>query len=93
MRSSISTIQTVERGDIVVNEERARQLSQPQVDAQGKPIRPARPAAGAKSAAPAAAPKGAAPAPSATATEEKTEDGEPAKRQVRTVGPTFYPVR
>ena len=55
---------TVERGDIIVNEERARQLSQPQVDAQGKPIRPARPAAGAKSAAPAAAPKGAAPAPS-----------------------------
>jgi hypothetical protein len=84
---------TVERGDIIVNEERARQLSQPQVDAQGKPIRPARPAAGAKSAAPVTAPKGAAPAPSTTVTEEKTEDGEPAKRQVRTVGPTFYPVR
>ena len=33
--------QTVERGDIVVTEERAKQLSQPQVDAQGKPIRPA----------------------------------------------------
>jgi hypothetical protein len=82
---------TVERGDIIVNEERARQLSQPQVDAQGKPIRPARPTAGAKSAAPAAAPKSAAPAP--TVTEEKIEEGEPAKRQVRTVGPTFYPVR
>ena len=29
---------TVERGDIVVNDQRARQLSQPRVDAQGKPI-------------------------------------------------------
>ncbi len=29
---------------------------------------------------------------STTVTEEKTEDGEPAKRQVRTVGPTFLPV-
>ena len=83
--------QTVERGDIVVNEERARQLSQPQVDAQGKPIRPTRPnAQGAKSATPAS--KGAAPA-AATATEEKAEDSDPAKRQVRSVGPTFYPVR
>jgi hypothetical protein len=33
--------QTVERGDIVVNtEERAKQLSQPQTDAQGKPLKP-----------------------------------------------------
>ena len=32
--------QTVEHGDIVVTEERARQMSQPRVDAQGKPIRP-----------------------------------------------------
>ena len=85
--------QTVERGDIVVNEERARQLSQPQVDAQGKPIRPTRPnAPTAKSATTAPASKGASPA-ATTATEEKSEDGDPAKRQVRSVGPTFYPVR
>ena len=32
---------TVEQGDIVVNDQRARQLSQPRVDAQGKPIRQA----------------------------------------------------
>ena len=31
---------TVEQGDIVVNDQRARQLSQPRVDAQGKPIKP-----------------------------------------------------
>src|SRR5215475_1511196 len=30
--------QTVERGDIVVNEERARVLSRPTIDAQGRPI-------------------------------------------------------
>ena len=33
--------QTIERGDVVVTEERAKQLAQPQVDAQGKPIKPA----------------------------------------------------
>ena len=32
---------TVEQGDIVVNDQRARQLSQPRVDAQGKPIKQA----------------------------------------------------
>jgi hypothetical protein len=85
--------QTVERGDIVVNEERARQLSQPQVDAQGKPIRPARPnMPAAKSAPTAPASKAESPA-AATATEEKSEAGVPAKRQVRSVGPTFYPIR
>ena len=32
--------QTVERGDIVVTEERAKLLSQPRFDAQGKPVKP-----------------------------------------------------
>ncbi|MEA2987496.1 MAG: hypothetical protein QOG83_207 [Alphaproteobacteria bacterium] len=76
--------QTVERGDIVVNEERARQLSQPQVDAQGKPIRPP-----ARPNTPAA--KGAPPASTAAAPPEP--ETEPGKRQVRTVGPTFLPGR
>jgi hypothetical protein len=78
--------QTVEGGDIVVNEERARQLSQPQLDSKGKPI--ARPAARPASSAP----KNATPVPAA-ATEEKSEPAEPGKRQVRTVGPTFLPAR
>ena len=70
--------QTVERGDIVVNtEERAKQLSQPQTDAQGKPIKPP--------AKPPAATPAAASAPAAS-------DAPPdAKRQIRTVGPTFLP--
>jgi hypothetical protein len=83
---------TVERGDIIVNEERARQLSQPQVDAQGKPIRAnARantPAAKAAASVPAS---NGATASAATSSEEKPEDS--AKKPVRSVGPAFYPVR
>jgi hypothetical protein len=81
--------QTYERGDIVVDRERAKLLSQPQTDAQGKPIRPA--AARTNSPAPKGAPPAASAAPAASG--DKTPDGEPAKRQVRTVGPTFLPVR
>jgi hypothetical protein len=79
--------QTVERGDIVVNEERAKQLSLPQFDAQGKPIRaPVRPAAQKGNAAP-------APAPVAAAAKKPDDDADPAapKKPVRTVGPTFAP--
>ena len=85
---------TVEQGDIVVNDQRARQLSQPRVDAQGKPIRPA-PLATARPAAQTAAPQpAAAPAPAA---EAKPADEAPSKpdpnRTVRSVGPTFIPAR
>jgi hypothetical protein len=70
---------TVEQGDIVVTDERAKQLSQPKVDAQGKRIDPRtnRPAQ-----TPATAATSPAPAGSTAAT-----SGE--KRQVRTVGPPF----
>jgi hypothetical protein len=84
--------QTVERGDIVVTEERAKQLSQPRFDAQGKPVKPdpARPApSDAASAAPAQAAAGAETAPAA---DDKPEDA-PGKRKVRAVGPAFYPAR
>jgi hypothetical protein len=93
---------TVEQGDIVVNDQRARQLSQPRVDAQGKPIRTAplplaaRPDP--KTAQPAATP--AAPAPVATAATPAANAPpaeEPSKpdpnRKVRAVGPTFLPAR
>jgi hypothetical protein len=71
--------QTVEQGDIVVTEQRAKQLSQPQTDAQGKPLKPGAPR-----------PPAAQPAPELAST--PAED-QPGKRQVRTVGPTFLPVR
>jgi hypothetical protein len=98
--------QTLERGDIVVTEERARQLSQPRFDAQGKPVsldpNPGRPASGpapknanaAVSATPlpAAGAKPAAAKPAEPPAEEKVEE-DPSKRKVRSVGPAFYPVR
>jgi hypothetical protein len=99
---------TVEQGDIVVNDQRARQLSQPRFDAQGRPIRaepaaanaPARPAPRPSSAA--ASPVQAAPLPAAAATTPPV-DAQPAakpepvkpdpNRTVRAVGPTFLPAR
>jgi hypothetical protein len=91
----------IEQGDIVVNEQNARQLSQPRVDAKGKPIKidpraaaPKQPAAAAKQpVATTAAPK----APAATgptslaespATKEEPDKPDP-HRKVRSVGPTF----
>jgi hypothetical protein len=85
--------QTLERGDIVVTEERAKQLSQPRVDAQGKPIsldassgRPNPKAANGKPSANALPPL-AAPAaiivPEAPAAQDPAGD-----RKVRAVGPT-----
>jgi hypothetical protein len=88
--------QTIERGDIVVNEERARALSQPQTDAQGRPIRPAAKA----SSGPAAKGKAAVaspgtPPPTEVAAPENgaRPDSDAAKRPVRSVGPTFLPTR
>jgi len=72
---------TVEQGDIVVNAERSKRLSQSR-DANGRPIKPDPRAANAVSPPPAA---------SMPAASTATED--PTKRQVRTVGPTFLPVR
>src|SRR5262249_25974747 len=84
---------TVERGDIVVNEERARTLSRPTIDAQGRPIAPPPPqpkGAAAKGPAPKGAPATAAkpePVP------EQPPEPEPGRRQIRTVGPQFLPTR
>jgi hypothetical protein len=92
--------QTIERGDIVVTEERAKQLSQPRFDAQGKPVsldptgRPV-PAAKGGAAAPAANPPAAAAKPAAAppAAEEPVVEQDPSKRKVRAVGPAFLPAR
>jgi hypothetical protein len=85
--------QTIERGDIVVNEERARLLSQPQTDAQGRPIRPPPKASPAPKGKAAAGP--ATPPPTEAAAPESTSppEGDTSKRQVRPVGPTFLPTR
>jgi len=78
---------TVERGDIVVTEERAKALSQPRNDTPAR-TGTARPEARKPTGnMPAIAPTDA-PDPSAGPAEP-----EPGKRTVRTVGPTFIPAR
>jgi hypothetical protein len=74
------TDDTVAPGDVIVTEQNAKQLSQPRIGADGRPIRPD------PRAKTPAAPQ---PAPIAEAPGET----DPAKRTVRTVGPTFLPVR
>lgn len=90
---------TVEQGDIVVNEQRARQLSQPRVDAQGRPIRqqPLPPPGRATpqqtgSTPPAAAAQATAPAAPAEKADDTPRKPDP-NRTVRAVGPTFLPAR
>src|SRR5471032_3196475 len=71
---------TIAPGDVVVTEQNAKKLSQPRIGADGKPIRPDPRAK---------TPDAANPAPAADAPVET----DPTKRTVRTVGPTFLPVR
>jgi hypothetical protein len=89
---------TVERGDIVVNEERAKALAQPR-DAQGRtpqPPQPAQPRPEARRGAATPAIPGTTPAitpsdapdPGAAA-----PTADPTKRSVRPVGPTFIPAQ
>jgi hypothetical protein len=77
--------QTVERGDIVVTEERAKAMSQPKNTAG----QPARQQPGAQSA------RGAQPLPPESPPGATPEPAQPAPPQgpVRTVGPQFLPVR
>ncbi len=83
--------QSIERGDIVVSEEQAKRLSQPRIDANGKPIKPAPNAAKTPAAKPGSgAPKDANAAPAAP---EPAVEEDPSKRKVRIVGPTFIPAR
>lgn len=81
---------TIEQGDIVVNEERAKQLSQPQTDAQGKPIKqPPPPRGGAAAPASTKATTPSAAIGQDAAAVDAPADTEPGKRHVRTVGPPF----
>jgi hypothetical protein len=84
--------QTVERGDIVVTEERARILSQPR-SMKPDPNKPAPTNAANAAAAPAADAPQAAGGADTPAAEDKPEDASPGKRKVRAIGPNVYPVR
>lgn len=79
---------TIERGDIVVTEERAKALSQPRPEAP----RSSRQDARRKGASPSLEPPPAATAPAPAAA--PSAPAAPAeKRSVRTVGPSYYPPR
>ena len=73
---------TVVPGDVVVTDQNAKQLSQPRIGADGKPIRPDQRHPGCGSRSRSAAPLAETPA-----------ETDPTKRTVRTVGPTFIPAR
>jgi hypothetical protein len=69
---------TIAPGDVVVTEQNAKRLSLPLRGSDGKPIRVG---------------PHAKPAPQTQATPVQPTETDPAKRQVRTVGPTFLPAR
>jgi hypothetical protein len=68
---------TIAPGDVVVTEQNSKRLSQPRIGADGKPIKPPAKATVTSPAAMVQAPG----------------ELDPTKRTVRTVGPTFLPVR
>jgi len=78
--------EAVEPGDVVVTEERAKQLSQPPAPSQKGQAKGRQPGPSPVTVAPAAPAAPADPPPAVTETE-------PGKRPVRSVGPTFIPAR
>jgi hypothetical protein len=79
------TRSSLEQGDILVTEDRAKQMSLPR-DAQGRPIRPA--------AAPtAAAPNATAPVAAASSPAPDPAPSSEPKKPLRSVGPQFIPAR
>jgi len=81
------TDQTLERGDIIVTEERAKAMAQPKVD----PVKPARQDARKGKPAPVAEPP-VTPQPAAMAPTDPPA-APPDKGKIRAVGPQFLPVR
>jgi hypothetical protein len=89
---------TIERGDIVMTEERAKAMSQSR-DPQGRVVRPTlpnttgKPAALSPKATEAVSPPETAEAPVAESPLVTKEGSESGKRSIRSVGPQFYPQR
>jgi len=82
---------TLERGDVIVTDEKAKALSQPKTDPKAAKQDP-------RKTKPGAAPAETKPADAKAAAEAKAPDDAPpagsdGKRKVRAVGPQFYPVR
>ncbi len=81
LKSTIGVDNTIAPGDVVVTDQNAKQLSQPRIGADGKPIKREPRAGETKKQTPA---QTLVEAPGVT---------DPTKRTVRTVGPSFLPVR
>jgi hypothetical protein len=81
---------TLERGDVIVTDEKAKALSQPKADA----AKPGKPDARKGKAAPSPVEStAAAPAPAKPPETDAAPPDNDGKRKVRSVGPQFYPVR
>ena len=81
--------QTVERGDIVVTEEKAKAMSQP----AGPATRTATPAPAGQAPTSLTPPRADAKRDAPADDTGSTPDADPSKRNVRAVGPTFIPPR
>ena len=79
----------MQRGDVVVSEERAKQMSQPRLDAQGKPIKLELPPRPAKPDPKAAATPAAPDVPETKADDAPVKVTRDPNKPVRQVGPTF----
>lgn len=86
---------TIERGDVVVTEERSRAMAQPRADAQGRPIKSDARAApqGATGATGAVGAPTAAETPTATVVGSASAEPDLLPGPVRSVGPPFVPAR
>jgi hypothetical protein len=79
--------QTIQRGDIIVTEQRSKQLSQPKVGPLANPQQQPQQTRNPNN------PLFEPPTPTPTANETLPPEKPDAKRKVRVVGPQFYPVR
>jgi hypothetical protein len=80
---------TLERGDVIVTDEKAKALSQPKAD----PGKPGKQDARKNKASPSPVASTAAPAPAKPPETDAAPPDNDGKRKVRSVGPQFYPVR
>jgi hypothetical protein len=85
--------ETLQRGDIVVTDDKSKALAAPKTEAPGKQARPEPPRSRGRTAAPQSAEKPTDPAPPAAVAPPQAQAAAPASERPRAVGPQFYPVR
>ena len=83
--------ETIQRGDIVVTDDKSKALATPKVETPGKQARPEPPRGRGRNATPQSAEKPAESAPAAPP--PQAQAAPPQTERPRAVGPQFYPVR